>query len=160
MTKHPCAAQGIDPTKPVNHVAGRHVPHGPLEPHPFVVQPEGVEFPVGLVSQPATAPNPSVTRIRQYHIRVLIERVDQGLQPTRVPNVVVAGPREELCIRTVLQRQVEGMAPVVDHAKPLGITAVHDPGIACGIRLNDLTSCIGRVVVDTDQAELSLRLRQ
>ena len=144
----------------VDHVAGRHVSHGPLKSETPVVDAGRVELPGALVGHQPVGPDTPVARVGEHHVGALVEHVYQCLQPPRMPDVVGAGPGEVIGVRHRLERQLERPTPVADHAETSRIFGVGDPGVGRRVVADHLLGVVRRLVVDADQPEVPMRLHQ
>ena len=91
---------------------------------------------------------------------MLIERVDQALQPARVPEVVVARPRKVFGVGMRRARDLESPARIVDQPEPRLVGDVGHARVGGRILARDRGRLVGRTVIDQHQREIGIGLSQ
>jgi hypothetical protein len=148
------ALEGTDAEQPVDHVPGRHVFDPAPQTDPPVGDAAGVERPWTPLQHLAVHADAPVERVGQHDLRVRVERVDQLLEPARVPEIVIARPREILRVGMALARGIERPVRVADQPEPLAVALVGDARVERGVLPRDGGGLVRRAVVDQHQREI------
>jgi ABC-type polysaccharide/polyol phosphate transport system ATPase subunit len=144
----------------VHHVAGRHLPNAHAQSLPRLSDAEGIERPWLPRQDFARRADATIERICKDDLGMAIERVDQLLQPARMPEIVIARPGEVLGFGVSLARDLERPARVVDEPKTLRVHLIAHAAVESGILLRDLRRLVVRAVVNEHEREVSERLAE
>ncbi len=111
----------------------------------------------------SSAPSWPMRRVIGYAMTasgIVFELGEQTLEPTRMPAIVIAHPREVLGGRTLAPGDLRNVAPGRDHRLTAVVTEIPDARIPRRISARHRLGLIRRGIVEEDEREVAVRLRE
>jgi hypothetical protein len=157
---HSGPRQVAHPVEAVHHVAGGHFQDVEAEARPRIGDAKRIERPRLARQHFAGRADPSIERIREHDLRMAIERVNELLQPSWMPQVVIARPGEILGLGIHLPCDLERPPAVVDQAEPPRIGKISHAAIERLVLPRDVGRGVCRAVVHEHERKVRIRLAQ